>query len=304
MSATDRDTRLSLDAPAKINLFLHVVGRRDDGYHLLDSAIAFAGVGDRLSVSPGDDLTLDISGPFAETLIGDREDNLVLRAARALRDAGAVAGGARLSLDKRLPVASGIGGGSADAAAALRLLARLWSVPEEAATGLAVELGADVPVCLRSAPARVGGIGDSIDPLGPLPACGVVLANAGEGVSTPAVFAARSGGFSDPDPAAWRPTSSFSDLIELLRGTRNDLADAARSVSPAIGNVIAALEGTPGCGIARLSGSGGTCFALYETVDAAKAAAEGLAAARPAWWVQATRFLETAPAIRERHRPV
>ncbi|MEK9647115.1 MAG: 4-(cytidine 5'-diphospho)-2-C-methyl-D-erythritol kinase, partial [Alphaproteobacteria bacterium] len=286
----------------KINLFLHVVGRRDDGYHLIDSAIAFAGVGDLLSVSPGDDLTLEISGPFAEKLIGDREDNLVLHAARDLRDAAAVAGGAKLFLEKRLPVASGIGGGSADAAAALRLLACLWNVPEEAATGLAVGLGADVPVCLRSAPAHVGGIGDSIDPLGPLPACGVVLANAGEGVSTPAVFAARSGGFSDP--VAWRPSSSFSDLIELLRGTRNDLAEAARSVSPAIGNVIAALEKTHGCGIARLSGSGGTCFALYETGAAAAAAAEGLAAAHPAWWVQATRFLKTAPAIREMHPPV
>ncbi len=287
--------RLALDAPAKINLFLHVVGRRDDGYHLIDSAIAFAEVGDGLSVARDDGLSLAISGPFAGTLAGDPNDNLVLRAAHALRDAATVADGAMITLDKRLPVASGIGGGSADAAASLRLLAALWNVPEEVAARLAVGLGADVPVCLRSLPARVGGIGETIEILDPLPACGVVLANAGEGVSTPAVFAARSGGFSKA--ADWEPPSSYPELIDRLGATRNDLADAARAVSPVIGDVLAALEETPGCGVTRLSGSGGTCFGLYETAGAAASAAEALAAERPTWWVQATRFLETAPAI-------
>lgn len=301
MTAPDRETRLALDAPAKINLFLHVVGRRDDGYHLLDSAIAFAGVGDCLSATPDDRLSLEITGPFAASLRGDAENNLVLLAARSLRDAADVSGGARIVLDKRLPVASGIGGGSADAAAALRLLARLWTVPEEIADGLAVELGADVPVCLRSAPSRIGGIGDTIAPLQPLPACGVVLANAGEGVSTPAVFAARSGTFSAE--ANWKPPASYSELIDGLGGTQNDLAAAAISVSPVIGDVISALEKTAGCGLARLSGSGGTCFALYETADVADEAAAALARERPSWWVRAARFLERRPAIGETKRP-
>ncbi len=299
MAATDRDIRIALDAPAKINLFLHVVGRRDDGYHLLDSTVAFAGVGDTLYASASEGLSLKIFGPFAETLIGDMEENIVLRAARALRDAAAVTGGAMLSLDKRLPVASGIGGGSADAAAALRLLAHLWSLPDEATVGLAIGLGADVPVCLRSASSRVGGIGDAVEPLNSLPACGVVLVNAGEGISTPAVFAARSDGFSNS--AVWRSPSSYSDFIELLRETRNDLTDAALSISPSIGDVLAALKRTQGCDITRLSGSGGTCFALYETADAASAAAEALTADRPEWWVRATQFMGTAPSIREGH---
>ena len=174
--------RLTEPAPAKVNLYLHLTGRRDDGYHLLDSLVVFAGIGDTLSAAPAETLSLQVTGPFAAGLAGE-PDNLVLRAARALAAAAGVAAGAHLVLDKHLPVASGIGGGSADAAAALRLLCRLWRVtPQPAALArLAAGLGADVPVCLAGHAARMGGIGERLEPAPVLPACGIVLVNPGIG---------------------------------------------------------------------------------------------------------------------------
>ena len=179
---------LSEPARAKVNLFLHVVGRRADGYHLLDSLAVFPAVGDVLHAAPDDGLSLTVAGPFAAALAGE-VDNLVLRAARLLAAACGVTTSARLVLEKHLPVASGIGGGSADAAAALRLLARLWgvAVPE----GLAIRLGADVPVCLAQAPSRMAGVGEALSPGPSLPPFGMVLANPGTAVATPAVFRAR-----------------------------------------------------------------------------------------------------------------
>ena len=273
-----------LDEPAraKVNLFLHVVGRRGDGYHLLDSLAVFPQIGDSLAAAPDDALSLTVSGPFAAAL-SDEADNLVLRAARRLAAARGVATGARLSLTKNLPVASGIGGGSADAAAALRLLARLWrvTVPDD----LAIALGADVPVCLAQVPARMGGVGEALSAAPGLPEFGMVLANPGAAVATPAVFRARAAsgaGFSAVAalPAAWRDAVA---MARDLADTANDLQAAAVALCPVIAEVLAALTARPGCRLARMSGSGATCFALFDDAATARRAAAGLGGR--GWWV-------------------
>ena len=290
--------RLVLDAPAKVNLYLHVTGRRADGYHTLDSLVAFAATGDRISAEPANELSLEIGGPFAPSLdAGD--DNLVMRAARALRKASGSDRGARLRLDKFLPVASGIGGGSADAAAALRLLCALWELPPDDARlhEIALGLGADVPVCLAGRPAIMSGIGETVTPVRALPPCGVVLVNAREPVPTPSVFRARKGAFSEAQE--WRTPTRTDGLMQALSACRNDLTRAAISVSPAIADVLAAIEALDGCRIARLSGSGGTCFGLFDDTAAAVSAGKVLAGDRPGWWVSATAFLSESPSIAE-----
>ena len=266
-------------APAKVNLFLHVTGRCDAGHHLLDSLAVFAALADRVTAEPAAGLSLSVTGPFAAAT-GAGEDNLVLRAARMLARPG---DGAALSLEKRIPVAAGLGGGSSDAAAALRLLARLWSVtlPEAAATA---RLGADVPVCLAPTPARMLGIGELVSPAPPLPeGLGLVLANPRLPLATAAVFAARSGAFDAPAavPPAWRDAA---DLAAWLGGMRNGLETAAIALCPAVARVRAACAALPGALVARMSGSGPTCFALFATVARAEAAATLLARAEPGWW--------------------
>ena len=270
-------------APAKVNLFLHVVGRRPDGYHLLDSLAVFPAVGDTLRAAPAEAFSLALEGPFGGALRAV-PDNLVLRAARGLAELAGVRGGARLTLVKTLPVASGIGGGSADAAAALRLLGRLWGVAPaaEALRALALRLGADVPVCLTGRPARMGGVGDMLSPAPDLPACGLVLVNPGVAVSTPDVFRARSGRFSAPAalPSGWPDAVAMARDLAALG---NDLEPPAVTLCPVIGTVLAALRAAPGCLLARMSGSGATCFGLFADAVAAAAAAEGVR--RPGWWV-------------------
>ena len=275
---------LSEFAPAKINLHLHVVGRRPDGYHLLDSLVAFAGVGDRLTVAPADSLSLGLSGPFAPGLVAEA-DNLVLRAARGLAEAAGIAAQGALVLEKNLPVASGIGGGSADAAAALRLLCRFWDIApaaEDLAT-LAQRLGADVPVCLAGRPAVMSGVGEILAPAPQLPDVGIVLVNPGIAVSTPAVFRARSATFSQP---AVFPSAGWPDagaLVESLKVTTNDLEAPARALAPVIGTVLENLATTPGCLLARMSGSGATCVGLFASPALARQAR--VAVERPGWWV-------------------
>ncbi len=273
---------LSTFAPAKINLHLHVVGRRDDGYHLLDSLVVFAEVGDRLSVSAGSELSLTVTGPFAAGLAVE-PDNLVLRAAHGLADLAGIRASGALVLEKNLPVASGIGGGSADAAATLRLLCRFWGIAPEL-NGLARTLGADVPVCLLGQPALMSGVGEILLPAPPLPQVGLVLVNPGVTVSTPGVFQARSGGgFSE---VACFPRGGWGDTFALatdLRGLRNDLQAAACSIAPAIGDVLVVLSSMPGCLLARMSGSGATCFGLFTSAGAAREAAVGIT--REGWWV-------------------
>lgn len=272
-------------APAKVNLFLHVTGRRaGDGYHLLDSLAVFGPAEDGLAAEFAPELALALDGPFGNAL-GAEPDNLVLRAARLLAEAAGVAPPrAALRLTKRLPVASGIGGGSADAAAALRLLDRMWGagLGESRLAELALRLGADVPVCVASRPARMLGVGEVLRPAPALPECGMVLANPGVALPTPEVFRARAAaaGFSPPAalPDSWPDARAMAaDLARLS----NDLEPPAIALRPVIAEVLAALRASPGCLLARMSGSGATCFALYADAAAARRAAKALPAA---WW--------------------
>lgn len=266
-------------APAKVNLALHVTGRRPDGYHRLDSLVVFPALGDRLEAEPGPVLSLAIDGPFAGDLDAGPA-NLVMRAATLL-GAGR---GAALRLTKSLPVASGIGGGSADAAAALRLLSRLWSLPLPAA-GAVLALGADVPVCLAGRACRMQGIGEALTPV-TLPPFWIVLVNPGVPVPTGAVF---SGLASRCNPAMETP-GAFADasaLFDWLARQRNDLEPPAVAYAPAVGIALAALRAQPACRLARMSGSGATCFGLFGSGPEALAAADALRAAEPAWWVAA-----------------
>lgn len=269
-------------ARAKVNLYLHITGRRPDGYHHLDSLAVFPDVGDVLSVAPSDSLSLAITGPFAPALSAT-DDNLVLRAARALLQAAGTTHGAALTLEKNLPVASGIGGGSADAAAALRLLDRVWTLglPAPELAGIALGLGADVPVCLIGSPARMGGIGELIGIAPVLPACGMVLVNPGAPVATADVFRSRAEAYSDPAtlPARWEDADALAtDLARLT----NDLEVPARRLCPPIDEALAWLNARPGCRFARMSGSGATCFGLFDDSAAATAAAD--TEVPPGWW--------------------
>jgi 4-diphosphocytidyl-2-C-methyl-D-erythritol kinase len=272
-------------ARAKVNLYLHILGRRADGYHLLDSLIVFAEAGDEIALAPADGLSLTIDGPFAAGLESG-PDNLVMRAAAALQALTGVRAGATIRLTKNLPVASGIGGGSADAAATLAGLCQLWNVaPGRAALlSLATKLGADVPVCLDGMPSFVGGIGEELVPAAGLPPAWLLLVNPRVATPTPAVFKARQGPFSKP--ASWSvPPRDFVDFATRLRASANDLTEAAISVTPAIREVLVALASLSGCVLARLSGSGATCFGLFADEAAARAGEAALRTAQPRWWV-------------------
>ncbi|MFN7001151.1 MAG: 4-(cytidine 5'-diphospho)-2-C-methyl-D-erythritol kinase [Elioraea tepidiphila] len=275
-------------AHAKVNLFLHVLDRRPDGYHTLDSLVVFAAPADTLRAEPDETMSLAVDGPFAGALAG--ADNLVLRAARALAAATGSTRGARLTLTKALPVASGIGGGSADAAAALRALDRLWGLglgAHRLAT-LGAGLGADVPVCVHGQPARMGGIGERIAAAPRLPRFGLLLANPGVALTTAAVFAARRGGFDAPAvlPGSWPDAAT---MARDLARSRNALEPAAIALCPPIATVLDALSALPGARLARMSGSGATCFALFDDDAAASDAARVLRAAQPGWWIAAGR---------------
>jgi 4-diphosphocytidyl-2-C-methyl-D-erythritol kinase len=293
MSKTDQAGAIvTCKAPAKINLYLHVTGRRADGYHTLDSLIVFADLGDWVAVEDADTLSLGIDGPFAAALragMRAEDDNLVLRAARALAESAGRPARAHIRLRKNLPVAAGIGGGSADAAAALKALAELWEIAPDAAGmhGLAASLGADVPVCMAGRPAFVGGIGELIDPAPPLPDAGLLLANPGLPVPTPEVFAGRAGRFGGAARFAEAPADATA-LANLLAARSNQLTDAAIGVAPVIGRVLETLAALPGARLARMSGSGATCFAIFDDLRAAEAAAGRLRLAEPDWWLAAT----------------
>lgn len=280
-SLTEADSRAEF-APAKVNLFLHVTGRRADGYHTLDSLAVFACIGDFVQAEPAAALSLTIAGPFAEAL-SPGSSNLVLGAAQALGRAASIRAGAAIRLVKNLPVASGIGGGSADAAATLRLLARMWEVSPVAIDlpAVALKLGADVPVCLAGCAARMGGIGERIEPAPRLPPFGLLLVNPGRAVATADVFRARRAPFSAPAvlPQAW---PSAECMAAEIAGLRNDLDQPAIALCPIIAEVLAAIAGLPGCLLARMSGSGSTCFGLFRTASDAMIAAKQIE--RPDWW--------------------
>lgn len=269
-------------APAKVNLYLHLCGQRDDGYHLLESLAVFPCVGDVLTAKVADDLSLSLSGPQASALDGEG-DNLVLRAARLLAQSNGRPKGAKLHLEKNLPVASGIGGGSSDAAATLRLLSKLWScrIP----TDLVLRLGADIPVCLAAPePTRMQGIGEVLTPVPSLPACAMVLVNPGIEVPTGAVFTGVSDKNPGAGPAMPERFSDFSDLIAWLKLQRNDLEAPACAICPEISEVLSGLSAAP---LARMSGSGATCFALLPTLEAAHALKDQIKRNKSDWWVEA-----------------
>jgi 4-diphosphocytidyl-2-C-methyl-D-erythritol kinase len=276
-------------ASAKINLFLHVGSRRDDGFHPLQSLAVFTQLGDALTLEAAADLSLAVEGPFAEGLEGEG-DNLVLRAARALGKKGA-----RLTLAKNLPVASGIGGGSADAAAALRGLRQLWDVEKDdtALCDIAAELGSDISACVQSAPCFMEGRGEILRGVESMPRLPMLLVNPGVAVPTKDVFAAlrnRSG------VEMTLPRGRFSDTADLLRfleTTRNDLEEPARKLQPVIGEVLTAMAALPGALLTRMSGSGATCFGIFADDDCCRRSAEMLKQAFAGWWIAPTFVPET-----------
>lgn len=282
-------------APAKINLFLHVVGRRGDGYHLLESLVVFANIGDRLSVKPAEGLALEITGRFAESIGGVSEDNLVLKAAKALRALSQSKAGAHLKLEKNLPVAAGIGGGSADAAAALLALNDVWQCCQsmEELERLALRLGADVPACLRRHAIMMRGIGEELTPV-PVPdGLGVVLINPLKPLPTPAVFAdfrsfepfAASGRFD------WSAKRTTEDWLAQLRACSNSLEPPAQRLLPVTAHIVSVLEGQADCRLARMSGSGATCFGLFDNWESAARSADRIASIHPEWWIAPGRLL-------------
>ncbi|WP_423222132.1 4-(cytidine 5'-diphospho)-2-C-methyl-D-erythritol kinase [Limimaricola pyoseonensis] len=272
-------------APAKVNLALHVTGRRAGGYHLLDSLVVFAGVGDQLTALPANDLALEVEGPFSAGVPLD-ERNSVLRAAYALRQARDVTQGARLKLTKTLPHAAGIGSGSSDAAATIRLLSEFWGVEPLAPDAPEVlELGADVPVCLSApTPMRMTGIGEVLDPAPALPACGLVLVNPGVEVPTAEVFGKlerSENGPMDDLPAGL----DYAGFLGWLKAQRNDLQDPAEAITPEIGRALARLRRMPGVDLALMSGSGATCVGLTRDMGRARQVARAIQLSEMGWWV-------------------
>lgn len=267
-------------APAKINLTLHVTGKRDDGYHLLDSLVVFANVGDTIRVSPAARTSLTVSGPMARGVPVD-DSNIMIRAAKL---AGV---GAALRLTKELPAAAGIGGGSSDAAATLRALADMSGLPMP---GKAYTLGSDLPVCLLGQTARMTGVGEHVEVLPDMPTLDAVLVNPNQPVLTEAVFGRLERADNPAMPDTIPQGLSAVQLIEWLKGMRNDLEAPAMQAEPAIAQIFEALSKTPGCMLTRMSGSGGTCFGLYSDAETAASAAGRLKEQQPGWWVRVVRL--------------
>ena len=281
-------------APAKVNLTLHVTGRRDDGYHLLDSLVVFAGVCDQLSATSSPDMRLSVSGPFSPGVPND-DSNLMMRAALALQRARGVTLGAALTLEKHLPHAAGIGSGSSDAALTLAMLAELWGVPPLPADAPeVVALGADVPVCLQApAPTRMTGIGDMLSGVPPLPDCALVLVRPPVDVPTAAVFqalASRDGSGMDDLPQGL----DYDGFARWLAAQRNDLQAPAESIAPAITQAIAALRALPVVSFAGMSGSGATCYGLVKDMATARQVARRMQIAHMNWWVAPAAVLQPA----------
>jgi 4-diphosphocytidyl-2-C-methyl-D-erythritol kinase len=267
---------ITAKAAAKINLFLHVGERRDDGFHPLQSLAVFADAGDMLEFHPAEELSLSVRGPFAGSLPGEDDDNLILKAARALNAT------ARIVLTKNLPVASGIGGGSADAAATLRALGQGG---ERHLLELDASLGSDVPVCLLSKPAWMEGRGEILTPIAQVPRLPMLLVNPGVAVPTAAVFRALT---------SRRGTAmAIPKTIDLafLRAAGNDLEAPALAIQPVIADVLGEIDAQPGSLLVRMSGSGATCFGLFDKPERVNAAARKIALAHPNWWVCATRVV-------------
>ena len=280
-------------APAKLNLYLHVLGQRSDGYHLLDSLVMFADVGDVVCVSSAPTLSLKITGPFAEDLTAtDPENNLVMRAARKLAVHGRRPATAAITLEKNLPVAAGIGGGSSDAAAALHALDGLWGLETSSAdlAALGLDIGADVPACLAAQTVYMAGAGEQIDLASSLPPLSLVLVGTNVPLSTAQVFNAFNAKWSDTGRLASIDTTE--DLVRELASRHNDLQSPAMILQPVIGEVLESLGAEQGCLLARMSGSGSVCFGIFESLDTAEVSAARIAQRQPNWWVVATESVQ------------
>lgn len=280
-------------APAKINLALHILGRRPDRYHDIDSLAVFAEIGDEIEAVPGENgLSVTTDGPFARDLsAAPTERNLVLTAAKKLSEiAGDQAADAEIRLTKNLPVASGLGGGSADAAATLRLFNRVWrlGLAEEELQAIGAEIGSDVPMCVASAPLRATGRGEKLTLAERVPPLPIVLVFPSTPISTAAIFERIGGGSDKRLPRLPLRFDSPADVAAWLRGTRNGLEAAAFEEMPVIGEVLDLLGRSRDCLLARMSGSGSTCFGLFADADKAMRAAGAIRTARPAWWVKPT----------------
>ncbi|MDG2243236.1 MAG: 4-(cytidine 5'-diphospho)-2-C-methyl-D-erythritol kinase [Rhodospirillaceae bacterium] len=280
---------LTLAAAAKINLTLHITGRRDDGYHELDSLIGFTTVTDTLTLRPADDICLHITGPESHGMKPD-ESNLAVRAARHMQTHLGVTTGVNIELEKNIPVAAGLGGGSADAAAVILGCTTLWGASNSGPISdqtLALHLGADVPMCRHGQAARIRGIGERVETLPPWPKAWLVLANPRISLATADVFNAFDGPI-HTTTEVWSEGEAFEALTTYLTKRENSLTAPARAIAPVIGDVLNKLNSLPGCQLARMSGSGPTCFGLFETADEAKAGRENLRQSQPSWWVETT----------------
>lgn len=286
---------LSLTAHAKVNLALHVTGQREDGYHLIESLVAFTDFGDQITAQPAKTNNFELSGPFANTLDGDPSDNLIIKARDTLANfadkSGLKTTPISLTCKKNLPVASGLGGGSADAAATLNILIQLWglNISDTDLERIALDLGADVPMCLKSQPLIAKGIGENITLVTPFPKSHIVLVNPMVGVSTPVIFNAlktkQNGLLNSP-----LEIGSFAQSLQTIEQNRNDLQNPAIDHCPEIADCLdALLQTNPAC--ARMSGSGASCFAIYKNETNALNAAKAIATLQPNWFVKSTYLL-------------
>ncbi|HAK61901.1 MAG: 4-(cytidine 5'-diphospho)-2-C-methyl-D-erythritol kinase [Pseudomonadota bacterium] len=278
-------------APAKLNLYLHVLGRDAGGYHQIESLAAFTRFGDRIEVEEGDDLTLQVEGAFAADC-GAIADNLAFRAARLLARHASRPARAALRLHKNVPVAAGLGGGSSDAAAVIRSLMKHWrmELDESVLSALALELGADVPVCLRGRPAIMRGVGEQLTDAPEIPSCYALLVNPGVALSTKAVFENLRGRFSEASSPLPERFSDVREMAQYLGKRKNDLQAPAMELAPEIQTVLDALDRAPGCLLARMSGSGATCFGLFARASELAQAANAMARAHPGYWMTQTRL--------------
>lgn len=287
-------TALNIIAPAKINLYLHVTGRRDGGYHELDSLIAFTDFGDEIRIEPCDSFAFNVEGPFANVFKDSEKDaspnsgNIAVKAAWGLSRAAKKNLHVKITLIKNLPLAAGIGGGSADAAAVIWGLCKFWDLPpaSDFLNQLLLELGADVPVCFLCHPAKVSGIGEQLEQLDDMAELPVVVINPGKACPTANVFRTYTGAFKDNAPLP-QLLHEFDEVLSFLRTQDNDLFESASMTVPEIKNILLALKGKEGCALARMSGSGASCFGIYRTPDEAVKAANNIAQDNPDWWVKA-----------------
>lgn len=283
---TPKAATATIHAPAKINLYFNITGRRADGFHLVDSLVGFTTLGDELTIRTGEPLDIVSKGPFAEGMPPPYK-NLVYQAAQLLADAAGVPARAHVTITKNLPVAAGIGGGSTDAAAALKALADLWQVDKTKVDlyELGLTLGSDVPACLLARTTYASGIGEILDEAPEIPKAGILLVNPGVALVTSSVFQARRGGFTPADRITKAP-GNIAAFADMLAERHNDLTDAAIRLCPVIRNVLDTLEKLPGCHLAQMTGSGATCFGIFDDLAAAEAA--GTTIKQDSWWVAPT----------------